>query len=406
MSAVNIPIKLDGKTKSPGGSKVIPKDNTPSPGSEKKFSTTTSQAKSNIPKSSVTKYQSYSNRSQSSHGSFNKDKVNGGKSEDSHNITRTRDCNSKTALGHNSGLTERKVYSHSKVPDRIKHKSVTNNNSMEQDSLTYSSPEPSPPASPPLNETSDDSVVVSDNPEEHMKAPFIIKKAEPDDNTHVHNQYDSASDARTLTPICCHATLLASKKRPANKRPGHLRHMKTLSVNRIQTLKDYLSIYEERLGRIKADQPLLLGEARQGLEEVITRATQQWNGLQTEIDQQYEELIKDTESHKARIIKELKDLESLQSESSTLYDICDLEEDDNNLGKWVYSIKERYNQTLSLCDNTDATDFLPSISIERIDEIRANYESQILKLTNTNLLLGTPAVANSVSKDIPRTSTL
>ena len=403
MSAVSTTIKMDGKTKSPGGSKTTQKDTTPSPGSEKKLSSSSFSGKSSIPKSAVVQTKSNSSRSHSSYGNF-KDKENQPKSEESH-VVRPRASTSKTPLGHTTVSLARHASSNSRLPDKIPKTKVTATNSVGPDLLTYSSPEPSPRASPSFNDVSDDSMIASDNPEEPIKPPFIIKKSETDNSSpHLHFP---GEDGRTCTPACTHANLLASKIRPINKRPGHLRHMKTLSNNRMQTLRDYLSIYEERLSRIQTDKPILMNETKLRLEEVVSRATEQWMSLQNTIDQQYDQLIKDTETHKDSLAKELKNLENLQTESSTLYDICDLEEDDNNLGKWVQSIKDKYNQTLTEGENSEATEYLPSISIERINTVRTGYESQILQLLNTNPIEALPvAVSTVVKREAPHTSTL
>ena len=407
MSALHTTIKLDGKTKSPGGSKPTQKDSTPSPSSEKKLSNSSNSGKSSIPKSATGQTKYNSTRSQSSYGNFVKDKEkeHQARTEET-NVVRPRAGSSKTPLGHNAISLTRHASSNSRIPDRIPKTQVTATNSVGIDPLTYSSPDLSPPASPPFNYINDDLNISSDNPEEAIKPPFTIKKSETDDaSPHLH--LPSEADGRTPTPKCPHASLLASKIRPMNKRPGHLRHMKTLSDNRIQTLKDYISIYEERLARIQTDKPVLINETKLKREEVINRATEQWMNLQNTIDQQYDQLIKDTQTHKENLAKELKNLEYLQKESSTLYDICDLEEDDNNLGKWVQSIKDRYNQTLTEGENSEATEYLPSISIERINGVRTDYESQIFQLLNTNPIEVPPVVVSTVNKrEAPHTSTL
>ena len=387
MSAVNTAIKLDGKTKSPSGFKAPQKDTTQSPGSEKKLSNSSVLGKSSIPKSNSVQTKCNSSRTEET------------------TVSRPRASSSKNSQFHNAVSLTRHSSNNSRIPNKVSKTKISATDSVGPDSLTYSSPDPSPPASPLFNDVSDDSTIALDNPEETVKPPFIIKKSETENiSPHLYCE----ADGITCTPACAHSNLLASRIRPINKRPGHLRHMKSLSDNRIQTLRDYLSIYEERLARIQTDKPILMNETKLRLEEVIQRATEQWMSLQNTIDKQYDQLIKDTETHKDNLAKELKNLEYLQKESSTLYDICDLEEDDNNLGKWVQSIKDRYNQTLTEGENSEATEYLPSISIERINEVRTGYESQILHLLNTNPIEAPPVtVSTGVNKrEAPHTSTL
>ena len=440
MSNINTAVKQDGKIKIAGCSKVGLKEINESPNSDKKLAAPPAN-KSNIPKSGIAvKSQQLSHRPQSSYSSFNKDKVSG-ESEETHQGNRTRGSKSKTPLGHSSvsfssqtnDSLKHRASNHSvstAPPPQLKSKSVSATgvsqrpespgSSLTAESLNSSSAENSPRASPkldPANETSDDSLVVSDNPEDAGKPPFVITQALPENSTthlHVH-EGDKEAGSRGNTPACCHTALLASKKRSLNKRPGHLRHMKTLSVARVQTLKDYLSIYEERLGRIKADQPILLEEAQQRCDEIVCRITAQWMGIKTQIQQQYEVLIKETENHRSSIVEELQKLEALQNESSTLYDICDLEEDDHNLERWVRAIKEKYNFTLTEYSNTQAMDFFSSISIEGIDSLRTGHETQMqqLYISIPNVSVAPPppppssdTESSTRTQSFPRSSTL
>ena len=432
MSTINTAIKQDGKIKIAGCSKVCTKEtNSASPNSEKKLSVP-SVSRSNIPKSGTTvKSHQYSHRPQSSYSSFSKEKETEANAE-SHQGNKTRSTKSKTPLGHssvsfstqtNDSLKHRTRYS---VPTshEQKRKSISGpdvslttestSSSFTAESPASSSEENSPRTSPKhdrANETSDDSIVVSDNPEEAGKPPFLIAKSLPEDSLallHVHECHKEPG-SRGHTPACCHSGLLASKKRPPNKRPGHLRHMKTLSLTRIQTLKDYLSIYEERLGRIKADHPVLLKETQARCDEIICNITAQWMGLKAQIGQQYEDLIKETETHKENIVTELQKLEVLQNESSTLYDICDLEEDDHNLEKWVHAIREKYNKILTEYNNTGSMEFFSSISIEKIDGVRTGYETQMLQFYNSIPTVTFPTTDTGGpdrKQDFPQTSTL
>ena len=131
MSALHTTIKLDGKTKSPGGSKPTQKDSTPSPSSEKKLSNSSNSGKSSIPKSATGQTKYNSTRSQSSYGNFVKDKEkeHQARTEET-NVVRPRAGSSKTPLGHNAISLTRHASSNSRIPDRIPKTQVTATNSV------------------------------------------------------------------------------------------------------------------------------------------------------------------------------------------------------------------------------------------------------------------------------------
>ena len=389
MSKLGNSVKHEGKGPAVLTRKLSGKESEPSPSPEKKLSTT----KSNLPKSiNNIKSTNSHNRPQSSYG------VSKDRDSDSNPETKTsskptsRYNKSKTPLGISSKSTSKRndISGIRRSRHSVPHlnDSVRNDPSdglAKSDSPTSSceSSPSSPTSSPKLEaslEASDEIFIPENKPEEAVKPPFTIAMAEPEEATHEGN----------CSRQCLHSHLLAYKIRAPKKRTGQLRDLKSRSNDRIATLNDYLSIYEERLGRVNNDHSLLMKDAQLKCDEMIRQISARWEALKGQIEQDYEYRIEEAETHKKKVAEELKQHEILQRDSSTLYDICDLEEDNQDLTNWVKNLKERYSDVLTNSHNTSAMEFLSEISVESIDRMRKGIEMQVSQLYNKLPELSTP----------------